>query len=119
MLYIVYRTFISMANDKELIRVKNWANIIDHLKRLIVTKYASQNSTKGHLCHLSNTFKDKMIIILEYSLSWDAKKHICKTWEILRRTSGKSFENFLRKFSIFEKNFKNIFWKTQLFLKNY
>ncbi len=38
------------------------------LGHLIVTKYASQNSTKRHLCHLSNKFIDKIIKILEYSL---------------------------------------------------
>ncbi len=35
---------------------------------LTVTKYASQNNTKGHLCHLSNKFVNKIIKILEYSL---------------------------------------------------
>ncbi len=45
------------------------------LEHLIVTKYASQNSTKGHLCNLSNKFIDKIIKILEYSLYWGAKKH--------------------------------------------
>ncbi len=38
------------------------------LGHLIMTKYASQNSTKGHLCHLSNKFVDKIIKILDYSL---------------------------------------------------
>ncbi len=32
-----------------------------------MTKYTSQNSKKGHLCHLSNKFVDKTIKILEYS----------------------------------------------------
>ncbi len=106
-------------NDKELIiHVKNWTNIIDHLRYLIVTKYASQNSTKGHLCHLYNKFVDKIIKILEYSLYWDAKKCICKSWKILRRTSGKSFENFFRKNLVFlKKNFKNVFGKNSTFFE--
>ncbi len=45
---------------------------------------------------------------------------MCKSWEILRKTLGKSFENFLRKsISIFEKNLKNIFRKISSFLPNY
>ncbi len=31
------------------------------LGRLIVTIYASQNSTKGHLCHLSKKLVDKLL----------------------------------------------------------
>ncbi len=39
-----------------------------------------------------------------------------KTWEILRRTLGKSFENFLKKsVSTFEKNLKNVFRKISIF----
>ncbi len=38
------------------------------LEHLIVTKYASQNSTNGYLCHLSNKFVDKIIKTLEYYL---------------------------------------------------
>ncbi len=37
---------------------------------------------------------------------------MCKSWEILRGTLGKSFENFLRKsISTFEKNLKSRFRK--------
>ncbi len=80
MLYIISRTSISVANDTELIHAKNWANIIDHCRtlHLIVTKYASQNNTKAHLCHLSDKFVDKTIKILESSSYSDAKKHIGK-----------------------------------------
>ncbi len=46
------------------------------LGHLIVTKYASQNSTEGHLCHLSDKFVDKIIKLLEYALYRDAKKRI-------------------------------------------
>ncbi len=47
------------------------------LGHLIVTKYSSQSSTKIHVCHLSNKFVDKIIKMIEYSLYWDAKKHVC------------------------------------------
>ncbi len=36
------------------------------LGHLIVTKHASQTSTKGHLCHLHNKFIDKIIKILQF-----------------------------------------------------
>ncbi len=38
--YIIYWTFISMADDKELIHVKNRAAIICHCRTFNVTKYA-------------------------------------------------------------------------------
>ncbi len=41
---------------------------------------------------------------------------MCKNWESLRGTLGKSFENFSRKIiSIFEKNLKNVFRKISTF----
>ncbi len=43
-------------------------------------------------------------------------ERMCKSWEILRGTLGKSFKNFLRKsISIFEKNLKNAFRKISNF----
>ncbi len=78
-----------------------------------MTKYASQNRTIGNLCYLSNKLVDKIIQILEFFIEMLRNIRV-KVGRSSEEHVRKKFENFL-KFSIFEKNVKNVFRKISIF----